>query len=67
MVCLVKFSSLWLQCVGDAMSDMLVVEAILCTKKWSIQDWATMYTELPNRQLKVKVALRFDSCDFFWA
>lgn len=39
------------------MSDMLVVEAILCLKKWSVGDWSSIYTELPNRQLKVKVTL----------
>lgn len=47
--------SLLFQTVGDAMSDMLVVEAVLCCQKLSISDWSNFYTELPNRQLKVKV------------
>nr|XP_002119184.1 phosphoacetylglucosamine mutase [Ciona intestinalis] len=46
------------QTVGDAMSDLLAVEAILQDKGWSIRDWSCIYTELPNRQAKVKVADR---------
>ena len=44
-----------MQTVGDAMSDMLVVEAILLDKGWTVRDWMQLYTDLPNRQLKVKV------------
>jgi len=44
--------------VGDAMSDMLAVEAILHEKEWTARDWSKIYTELPNRQRKVKVADR---------
>merc|ERR1712136_561222 len=44
--------------VGDAMSDMLAVEAILHEKEWSARDWSKIYSELPNRQRKVKVADR---------
>ncbi|CAK8682935.1 unnamed protein product [Clavelina lepadiformis] len=44
--------------VGDAMSDMLAVEAILHAKGWSVREWAQLYTDLPNRQLKVTVADR---------
>lgn len=46
------------QCVGDAMSDLLLVEAILCEEKMSLAAWESLYDELPNRQLKVKVADR---------
>eukprot|EP00096_Caligus_rogercresseyi_P005952 TRINITY_DN2204_c0_g1_i1.p1 TRINITY_DN2204_c0_g1~~TRINITY_DN2204_c0_g1_i1.p1 ORF type:complete len:535 (+),score=91.95 TRINITY_DN2204_c0_g1_i1:2164-3768(+) len=46
------------QTVGDALSDMLVVETILRAKGWSAEDWHGSYTDLPNRQLKVKVANR---------
>ncbi|XP_067657055.1 phosphoacetylglucosamine mutase-like [Haliotis asinina] len=46
------------QTVGDAISDMLVVEAILYARGWSIEDWDKCYTDLPNRQLKVKVSDR---------
>lgn len=43
------------QAVGDALSDMLLCEAILIRQKWSLEDWANIYTDLPSRQLKVKV------------
>lgn len=46
------------QTVGDAISDLLVVESILYQKQWSIDEWSDSYTDLPNRQLKVKVADR---------
>lgn len=41
--------------VGDAISDMLVVETILHAKGWDIQDWEKSYTDLPNKLMKVKV------------
>lgn len=44
------------QTVGDAISDMLMVEVILAHKGWSLQDWATTYTDLPNRLVRVEVA-----------
>ncbi|XP_062503298.1 phosphoacetylglucosamine mutase-like isoform X2 [Corticium candelabrum] len=43
------------QCVGDALSNMLVVETILNLRKLTIEEWAKCYDDLPNRQLKVKV------------
>jgi len=43
------------QTVGDAISDLLVVETVLHAKGWSIQDWEEAYTDLPSRQLKVVV------------
>ncbi|XP_053193475.1 phosphoacetylglucosamine mutase [Scomber japonicus] len=46
------------QTVGDAISDMLLIEAILAIKGMTIQQWDAIYTDLPNRQLKVKVADR---------
>lgn len=46
------------QTVGDAISDMLVIEAILTLKGLTVQQWDAIYTDLPNRQLKVKVADR---------
>ncbi|KAG8011222.1 Phosphoacetylglucosamine mutase [Nibea albiflora] len=46
------------QTVGDAISDMLLIEAILAIKGMTIQQWDAMYTDLPNRQLKVKVSDR---------
>lgn len=41
--------------VGDAISDMLLVETILLTKGWDLKDWVNLYQDLPNRQLKVMV------------
>ncbi|VDD86516.1 unnamed protein product [Enterobius vermicularis] len=42
--------------VGDAMSDLLTVEALLMHYKWSVVDWAAkLYSDLPSCQLKVKV------------
>ncbi|XP_055842879.1 phosphoacetylglucosamine mutase [Episyrphus balteatus] len=41
--------------VGDAISDMLLVETILHAKGWDVKDWLRTYTDLPNLQLKVKV------------
>ncbi|KAM9315628.1 phosphoacetylglucosamine mutase [Gastrophryne carolinensis] len=46
------------QTVGDAISDMLVIEAILSLKGLTVEKWDEMYTDLPNRQLKVTVADR---------
>lgn len=45
--------------VGDAISDMLLIEAILAIKGMTIQQWDAIYTDLPNRQLKVKVLIYF--------
>lgn len=46
------------QTVGDAISDMLLIEAVLAVKGMTVQQWDSIYTDLPNRQLKVKVADR---------
>uniref|UniRef100_A0A674PQ83 Phosphoacetylglucosamine mutase n=1 Tax=Takifugu rubripes TaxID=31033 RepID=A0A674PQ83_TAKRU len=46
------------QTIGDAISDMLLIEAILAIKGMTIQQWHAIYTDLPNRQIKVKVADR---------
>ncbi|KAM6355333.1 phosphoacetylglucosamine mutase isoform 1-T1 [Podargus strigoides] len=46
------------QTVGDAVSDMLVIEAILALKGLTVQQWDAVYTDLPNRLLKVQVADR---------
>ncbi|KAI4460421.1 phosphoacetylglucosamine mutase [Holotrichia oblita] len=44
--------------VGDAISDMLLVETILHAKGWDVQDWEAAYTDLPNRLMKVTIANR---------
>ncbi|KAJ2726038.1 hypothetical protein GGI07_000821 [Coemansia sp. Benny D115] len=41
--------------VGDAMSDMLLVETILICKGWTLAQWDEAYTDLPSRLLKVVV------------
>lgn len=46
------------QAVGDALSDMLVVEAILAHKDWSPKEWLATYTDLPSRLVRVEVTDR---------
>ncbi|GMJ10126.1 DNA-DAMAGE-REPAIR/TOLERATION 101 [Hibiscus trionum] len=55
---LLSVSNLINQAVGDALSCLLLVEAILQHKGWSIQKWNELYQDLPSRQLKVKVVDR---------
>jgi phosphoacetylglucosamine mutase len=52
---LLAASQLINQVVGDALSDLLLVEAILRYKGWSFQNWCEIYNDLPSRQLKVKI------------
>lgn len=46
------------EAVGDAISDMLLVEIILQRNGWNVQDWRACYNDLPNLQKKVSVADR---------
>ncbi len=46
------------QATGDAMADCLCVEAILKAENMTLEQWAALYTDLPSRQLKCKVADR---------
>ncbi|XP_074317816.1 phosphoacetylglucosamine mutase [Silene latifolia] len=55
---LLAVSKLINQAVGDALSGLLLVEAVLRHTGWSIQKWNELYTDLPSRQLKVKVVDR---------
>lgn len=42
--------------VGDALSDLLLVDLLLRYFDWTLPDWnAQLYTDLPSRQLKVSV------------
>ena len=43
------------QTVGDAISDLLLVDVILRLQGWTLDDWNAIYTDLPSRQLKVRV------------
>ena len=42
------------QTVGDALSDLLAVEAVLNLLNWTMEDWANIYSDYPNRLMKVK-------------
>lgn len=46
------------QAIGDALSDLLAVLAILSEQKWTLQDWNSLYSDLPSCMLKAKVADR---------
>ncbi|XP_011647842.1 phosphoacetylglucosamine mutase [Pogonomyrmex barbatus] len=41
--------------VGDALSDMLLVETILHDRDYDLIKWEKMYEDFPNKQLKVRV------------
>ena len=43
------------QTVGDALSDLLLVEVILAHKNWGPQEWNNIYTDLPNRLVRIEV------------
>jgi len=43
------------QAVGDALSDLLLVDAILFLKGWTPQIWNSLYVDMPSRQYKVRV------------
>ena len=55
---LLAVAQLYNQAVGDAICDALFVEACLTVKGWSVTDWDMLYSDLPSRQTKVKVADR---------
>jgi phosphoacetylglucosamine mutase len=43
------------QAVGDALSDLLLVEAVLAHRGWSAREWLGTYVDLPNRLVRVEV------------
>lgn len=53
--CLQGLTDVINQAVGDAISDMLLVEAILAHKGWSPKEWLGTYTDLPSRLVRVEV------------
>ena len=53
--CVLALVELVNQCVGDAVSDLLLVEVALHILGWSLADWDAIYTDLPSSTLKVKV------------
>lgn len=52
---LVNLSRLVNQAVGDALSDMLLVEVVLAHKAYTGFEWDSIYTDLPNKLVKVVV------------
>jgi phosphoacetylglucosamine mutase len=56
----VKLHQLINPAVGDALCDMLLVDYLLHSALggWTLHQWNTLYTDLPSRMLKVKVADR---------
>ncbi|KIJ45662.1 hypothetical protein M422DRAFT_227377 [Sphaerobolus stellatus SS14] len=52
---LISLSDVINQTVGDALSDMLLVEVVLAHKGYSGYEWDAIYSDLPNRLVKVVV------------
>lgn len=44
--------------VGDAISDMFLVEIILQSNGWDVKEWNDLYIDLPNLQKKISVTDR---------
>lgn len=55
---LVNLTHLINQTVGDALSDMLLVEVVLAHKSYTGVEWNSLYADLPNRLVKVVVSDR---------
>jgi len=55
---LINLTHLINQTVGDALSDMLLVEVVLAHKSYSGVEWNSLYADLPNRLVKVIVGDR---------
>ncbi|KDR84940.1 hypothetical protein GALMADRAFT_233416 [Galerina marginata CBS 339.88] len=55
---LINMTQLINQTVGDALSDILLVEVVLAHKSYSGVEWNSLYADLPNRLVKVVVGDR---------
>jgi phosphoacetylglucosamine mutase len=55
---LIALSQLINQAVGDAISDMLLVEVVLGYRAYTAVEWDGAYEDMPNRLVKVQVANR---------
>ncbi|KAF9568436.1 phosphoacetylglucosamine mutase, partial [Agrocybe pediades] len=55
---LINLTQLINQTVGDALSDMLLVEVVLTHKSYAGAEWNSLYADLPNRLVKVVVSDR---------
>ena len=62
---LLAVSKLINQAAGDALSDLLLVEAILRHMGWSIHKWNELYQDLPSRQLKVNFSHSYLMTTYF--
>lgn len=49
--------------VGDALSGVLAVEAVLRLRGWGLDEWDALYADLPSRQLKVKASSILDAVE----
>ncbi|EPX74965.1 N-acetylglucosamine-phosphate mutase [Schizosaccharomyces octosporus yFS286] len=58
IVVLLQLSQLINQAIGDALSDMLAVLSVLGSLYCDAKGWLSMYNDLPNKLVKVKVADR---------
>lgn len=52
---LLNFIDMTNETVGDAISDLFLVETVLCARGLSAEAWRLAYRDLPCRQLKVTV------------
>ena len=52
LVAFLKLSNVY---VGDAIANLLMVEAVLWDKGWSVRSFSKMYEENPSRMFKIKV------------
>lgn len=52
------FVSLLNTAVGDALTDLLLVEYVLASRALSLDQWFALYDDLPSRQIKVTIADR---------
>ena len=51
---LISLSMLLSQVTGDALADMLAVEAILMSENWTFRRWVGLYEDLPCKQIQLK-------------
>ena len=49
---LLKISNVY---VGDAISNLLMIEAVLRDRDWSVDTFSKMYEEFPNKMFKAVV------------
>ena len=62
---LLSFTQVVNSIVGDALSNILAIEAVLSMLKLTAVEWDNLYTDLPYRQLKIAVKDRtiFETVD----